>query len=660
VRLDPPWPANERPEIDVGEATPVPKLGFSKPKGSEAAAPVVRELPEIAKKADDLEAIKEAVNDAASVGGGLWISYLFALFYLGVAAGAVTHKDLFLENPVKLPFLNIELPLLDFFVLAPILFVIVHAYTLVHLVMLTDKARRFDTALRDQIGDEDGLSKEDRERREQIRTGLRRQLPSNIFVQVLAGPADIRSGALGLALWAIALISLIFAPMFLLIMMQNQFLPYHSSSITWIQSIALGADLILVSWLGRYIMPMGQIKRRRRWVPWVGTGFTLVIFLQFLPPNRPDLGLRLSNLNIFEGLQIDDPKKAEWRNFVFRARNRNLKGANFSFASLPKVDFNRGQLQGANLFHAQLQGSSLASARLQGANLEGAELQGADLKDAQLQGANLKDAQLQGADLQNAQLQGASLEGAQLQGASLVGAELDGASFHSAQLQGAWLAGADMNETDLSNSWLWRTRLPPQHPLPLNPVPVALKLANPPQWESSWRDATGNVKPWEDKAYQNLRKMIESLAPGPLRDEALGRIEKLDCASPDWELSSCDSDLAPNLLPHADERKAMKSVQDAEQKALEGAGIDNPTYEKLLAAKLKTLVCSGDDDAVYILRGLLDSWRLAAVGPEAPRLVDEIINPHSGKECPVSGLLTDEDKADFLRFKQQVLEKGAK
>jgi hypothetical protein len=50
-----------------------------------------RDLPDFAKKADDLEAIKQAVDDAASVGGGLWLSYLFVLFYLAVAAGAVTH-----------------------------------------------------------------------------------------------------------------------------------------------------------------------------------------------------------------------------------------------------------------------------------------------------------------------------------------------------------------------------------------------------------------------------------------------------------------------------------------------------------------------------------------------------------------------------------------
>jgi hypothetical protein len=100
------------------------------------------------------------------------------LFYLAVAAGAATHADLFLENPVKLPFLNIELPLLAFFFLAPILFLVAHAYTLVHLVMLTEKAKRFHQALH---GSERNIAVARRE-------NLQWQLPSNIFIQFLVGP----------------------------------------------------------------------------------------------------------------------------------------------------------------------------------------------------------------------------------------------------------------------------------------------------------------------------------------------------------------------------------------------------------------------------------------------------------------------------------------
>ena len=67
-----------------------------------------------AAKAKDLQALRDAVVDAASVGAGLWISFLFVFFYLAIAAGGVTHRDMFFENPVKLPFLNVDLPLIGF------------------------------------------------------------------------------------------------------------------------------------------------------------------------------------------------------------------------------------------------------------------------------------------------------------------------------------------------------------------------------------------------------------------------------------------------------------------------------------------------------------------------------------------------------------------
>src|SRR5271154_63987 len=83
------------------------------------------ERPPFAATAQDLGAMRDAVVDAARVSTGLWLSYLFVLFYFAIAAGAVTHRDLLLENPVKLPFLNVELPLKAFFILGPLVFLIV-------------------------------------------------------------------------------------------------------------------------------------------------------------------------------------------------------------------------------------------------------------------------------------------------------------------------------------------------------------------------------------------------------------------------------------------------------------------------------------------------------------------------------------------------------
>ena len=190
------------------------------------------EPPALAAKATDLDALRTTVVDAAGVGYGLWFSYLFVLLYFAIATGAVAHRDLLLENPVKLPFLNVELPLKAFFVLGPLIFLVVHTYVLLHFLLLAGKVGAFDAELKKQIpGDEK-------------RTQLRRRLPSNFFVQFLAGPREVRTGIVGFLLKSIATITLVAGPIALLILFQLKFLPYHSEWITWWQRITVVADLV--------------------------------------------------------------------------------------------------------------------------------------------------------------------------------------------------------------------------------------------------------------------------------------------------------------------------------------------------------------------------------------------------------------------------------
>ena len=158
------------------------RIGKSK-RASEAAPAATAETPpepspsteKFAGKAHNLEALREAVVDAASVGAGLWLSYLLA-----------------------------------------------------------SKVGAFHAALQAQIGDDD------------TRARLRRQLPSNIFVQYLAGPEEVRTGVMGLMLRGIAIITLVIFPICLLVFFQLQFLPYHSAPITWWQRFAVLIDLILL------------------------------------------------------------------------------------------------------------------------------------------------------------------------------------------------------------------------------------------------------------------------------------------------------------------------------------------------------------------------------------------------------------------------------
>jgi uncharacterized protein YjbI with pentapeptide repeats len=468
------------------------------------------DLPEIAAESNDLKAIRKAVEDAASVGGGLWLSYLFVLFYIAIAAGAVTHADLLLENPVKLPFLNVELPLKAFFFLAPLLFLITHAYTLAHLVLLADKAKRFHLQLREQIKDQGHEPEsEDNKKAAEIRAGLRRQLPSNIFVQFLAGPDDVRESWFGVLLKVTAWATLVIGPVLLLLLSQIQFLPYHFGPITWTHRLALLADLLLVWWLWRKILSgQGDVRRWRRWAAasalGIASSFAALIFSWTVatfpgewqedllpsfsvlparwtskegPSGEPESAswisahewlfagdvdvttrrrkslfsntLVLPGFNIYEALKIDDPKKIEWREHSIDLRGRHLEGAVFDGASLPKADLSRAHLEGASLISARLQGAALEEAQLQGASLFFAQLQGASLDRAELQGARLQSAQLQGASLAAAQLQGASLLLAQLQGAAIPFVKAQGASLGFAQLQ-----GASLDRAELQGVWL--------------------------------------------------------------------------------------------------------------------------------------------------------------------------------------------------------------
>jgi hypothetical protein len=61
------------------------------------------------------------------------------------------------------------------------------------------------------------------------------------------------------------------------------------------------------------------------------------------------------------------------------------------------------------------------------------------------------------------------------------------------------------------------------------------------------------------------------------------------------------------------------------------------------ARELKALVCSGDADAAYVVRGLLknDGIIFGKTGAQAPGLVEAILKP----DCPVSAALTEADKA---------------
>ena len=326
---------------------------------------------------------------------------LFVFFYFAVAAGAVTHTDLLLENPVKLPFLNIELPLLAFFFLAPLLFIVVHAYTMVYFVLLAKKATRFHDRLYEQIPGDDGRSMS-------IRDGLRQQLPSNIFVQFLAGPSEIREGSFGQLLKLIAWTTLVCGPIALLLLLQVQFLPFHHAFITGTHRIAIVTDVLLIWWLWPKIIG-GDLRVWRTWKTLAKASIAVaasscVVLFSWMVATFPGEWERVP----LKWLALAEPTRINAT--IFNGEVNSITRRRASWSSNTLV------LPGLNLSQAGKDELKEHSIDLRGRHLEGAVFDGAnfgmeaDLTGAYLQGASLSGAQLQGASLVSAQLQGASLQ----------------------------------------------------------------------------------------------------------------------------------------------------------------------------------------------------------------------------------------------------------
>jgi uncharacterized protein YjbI with pentapeptide repeats len=657
-------------------------------------------LPAFAAKAKDLDALRAAVIDAASVGAGLWFSYLFVLLYLLIATGGITHRDLLLENPIKLPFLSVELPLIGFFVLGPLLFLIVHAYVLLHFVLLADKVGVFHAELAAQVGDED------------LRTRLRRQLPSNIFVQFLAGPHEVRTGFMGMLLRLIAQISLVIAPLAVLVFILFQFLPYHHEAIAWWQRIAVVIDLALL-WTLWPAIARGETCsiawRDFRRVPVAlsavaSAGMLLLVFtvatfpgewldknpvsVRFIP--HDPLGEGTSRVSLHDFLLagnvnlIARKPNSLWSNRLvlpefdasalprgLSLRGRRLEGAVLVEAKLRGADFTATNLEGAALDGADLrearfecasprarslatkEGSERVCARLdkatlsntllQGAVLDRAQLREAFLQRARLQGASLDSADLQGADLQDAQLQGANLADAELRGARLQRAGLQGASLTTAQLQGALLDSANLQGASLVNARLDGASL----------TDTMLHGAN--LMDASFRGAFMNgVYVWRSSPPTSARIVAPETRPKygcPDRD---GRI-----AICDWTAKSFNDlkeliakevpagEMRENALrniavldpgrPAPEEKDMAKAWADAAR-----ARFDAAAYER----DLREVGCS-EDGAPFVISSISEnlqerfesgSPRLAAL---AALFLDEA-------QCPGARGLSEEDK-DTLR-----------
>ncbi len=592
--------------------------------------------------------MRKALDDAAGMSRNFWLAFLSFGTYLAISVSSVTHRDLFLETPIKLPLLNVELPLVAFFWVAPLLFLIFHAYLLLNLRLLVDNVLRFN-----QMLEAAKLTPEEQD-------SFRLLLSNFPFVQLLAGTRDSKRGPVGLVLAVIVWITIVFAPVVLLVLIQLKFLPYHNAVVTWVHRGVITVDVLLLWFFWGSIMRAANRGRLRSIAAFsVNVTLTIVVILfatliatfpgEWLVDENPLATARIFKakstyelLFFGEVNELKGTRSSVWDNtlvlpdqdFVedttldkvdttIPLRGRNLRGA-----VLIRTDLRRADFTGANLDDAQLTGSRLDQAKfgcakrgtkvIENAATCGASLQGAQLAWARLRGANFNSANLQGADFEGAQLQIASLEGADLRGAFLKRAQLLGASLKEAQLQGAFLDLAHMQGALLDNAnferaslfeaVVWHTTRPKAQPL---------ELAN--------RACLVSRQSYLDYLAKSEAPLDKPAADSLIRDASADASEALS--------RQLQAKLRPLLDPTSPGFAGTGDNHDFWKSGSQEAGQADDQYGDYLAS----MVCA-PNESVSVLRGVIISGRIAAMGSHAQSLFFNL------EACPPAAHLSGLDR----------------
>ncbi|MGZ4969568.1 MAG: pentapeptide repeat-containing protein [Methylobacter sp.] len=179
-----------------------------------------------------IEKLLEAANSASQTVAALHVAFMAFVAYLGVIIWGTTHDDLLRISPVKLPILDVDLPLTTFYSFVPWMVVLLHFNLLMQLELLSCKLWNLDRDIPDTLSGQQ----------------VRNRLFIFPFTHLIVGRSEV-----WLIRWLLSLvvgITVIALPLLMLLAAQIRFLPFHDEAITWSQRLAVWVDaaMLLTLW----------------------------------------------------------------------------------------------------------------------------------------------------------------------------------------------------------------------------------------------------------------------------------------------------------------------------------------------------------------------------------------------------------------------------
>jgi uncharacterized protein YjbI with pentapeptide repeats len=482
--------------------------GAPSSSGNPPAVPSAGSIPTAGSVPADLDAQMASANDIATSVIKTTFAYQAIAAYLAVSVAGTDSRQLLLNDKVNFPILNAGVPCDLFYIVSPLLLLILHVYLLLELYFLSQKIVELQ------------------EWRLVHGIPLTQLCPRVTSLSVAVGLGCPTAWYVRATVKTLYVVMNLFLPILLLLAMQVKFLPYHSLVISRWHRGFLSVDVLLVALfcfgqglgrprairlgLGAAGHPDEAVPSIRSFARWrrlarllrdytvypavISLFLVAALWLSWFRVTLPDgctddsdgwltrhgliMPHRILQALVHPYLDLAGktlPKDGD-------AAERDLRCAQFQGATLPGFNFTGAVLTGAAFDHAKLPDAKFSSgfaaslartdsessdegqscdarefARTERAHPRYEPLEEADRGLTDLRDATFDEAHLEHADFSYARLDSAHLIGARLEGAKFSGAKADGADFSAATgdrviFDSACLRGATLRLARLQDS----------------------------------------------------------------------------------------------------------------------------------------------------------------------------------------------------------------
>jgi len=350
--------------------------------------------------------MRRAVDASSSSNKTFLVSYLSILLYLAVAVSGVSDEQFLLAKPVKLPWLNIDIPLSGFFIFAPLILLATHfnlLYNLMHHLETLMNFARFS-------------GKEDIKRIERF------QLIPFLFNHLILSPY-IEEKRKAIQVWdafskALSFLVLNFLPVGVFAFIQIRFSDYQSMKISlWhflLLVLDIGISVYFFFKLGEDIQNKESKEKGKKFSPILfGSSLGMILILSVSLINMK----YLMQVSLLQG-EKDIPVLEE-----------SFKSG-ILFQLFPRIE-----VRGKNLVTTEPSDILLLGSYMKGdGNLE-------EFRELHTKGIDVRERNLVYAVIDNCTIINADFKGAHLEGAVFAKTDVKKANFHLAHINGAEPAG---------------------------------------------------------------------------------------------------------------------------------------------------------------------------------------------------------------------------